>query len=109
MCSPDDVIAFEGRLDKRSVIQICPSASIGMCGYSKTTIHEVVAAGYKASENAHRSTNPDVISRKVTSGDGGGGGDGSGGGCVCVGGGSHIAISFYMLTREKYLMPPSLS
>jgi hexosaminidase len=46
-----DALGRAGRLDKRSVIQICPSASIGMCGYSKTTIHDVVAAGYKAIYN----------------------------------------------------------
>ena len=43
-----DALGRSGRLDRRAVIQICPSASIGMCGYSKTTINEVVAAGYKA-------------------------------------------------------------
>jgi hypothetical protein len=43
-----DALGKSGRLDRRAVIQICPSASIGMCGYSKTTINEVVAAGYKA-------------------------------------------------------------
>eukprot|EP01047_Picozoa_sp_COSAG01_P096220 COSAG01_NODE_26763_length_704_cov_0.667769_1_plen_157_part_00 len=35
-------------MDKRAVIQVCPSESIGMCGYSKTTISEVVKSGYKA-------------------------------------------------------------
>jgi hypothetical protein len=43
-----DALGKTGRLDKRAVIQICPSTHTGMCGYSKTTINEVVAAGYKA-------------------------------------------------------------
>ena len=43
-----DALGKTGRLDKRAVLQICPSTSTGMCGYSKTTINEVVAAGYKA-------------------------------------------------------------
>ena len=35
-------------LDKRVVIQVCPSNSAGLCGYSTTTIDKVVAKGYKA-------------------------------------------------------------
>jgi hypothetical protein len=30
------------------VIQVCPTPSGGMCGYSKTTVAEVVNAGYRA-------------------------------------------------------------
>lgn len=39
-----DALGRTGRLEKRAVVQICPSASIGMWGYSKTTIHDVVRA-----------------------------------------------------------------
>ena len=46
-----DVLGKSGRLDKRAVIQVCPGPPDGMCGYSKTTIQEVVAAGYKAIYN----------------------------------------------------------
>ena len=46
-----DALGRTGRLDRRTVVQICPSASIGMCGYSKNTIHDVVRAGYKAIYN----------------------------------------------------------
>ena len=46
-----DALGRTGRLDKRAVIQLCPSATTGMCGYSKTTINEVVAAGYRAIYN----------------------------------------------------------
>ena len=46
-----DALGKSGRLDKRAVIQVCPGPPDGMCGYSKTTIQEVVAAGYKAIYN----------------------------------------------------------
>ena len=30
------------------IVQVCPSKTVGMCGYSTTTIGSVVAAGYRA-------------------------------------------------------------
>ena len=30
------------------IVQVCPSKTVGMCGYSTTTIGSVVAAGYQA-------------------------------------------------------------
>ena len=51
-----DALGRTGRLDKRAVIQICPSRTEGMCGYSKTTINEVVAAGYKVAQARARGT-----------------------------------------------------
>ena len=43
-----DALGPSGRLDKRVVIDVCPGPPNGMCGYSKTTIQDVVAAGYRA-------------------------------------------------------------
>jgi hypothetical protein len=34
-------------LDKRAIVQVCPSTVAGLCGYSTTTIGAVVAAGYR--------------------------------------------------------------
>ena len=39
-----DALGPSGRLDKRVVIDVCPGPPNGMCGYSKTTIQDVVAA-----------------------------------------------------------------
>jgi hexosaminidase len=38
-------------LDKRTILQVCPSTVAGLCGYSTTTIGTVVAAGYRAIYN----------------------------------------------------------
>lgn len=39
------------KLDKRAIIQVCPSTVAGLCGYSTTTIGTVLAAGYRAIYN----------------------------------------------------------